>query len=74
MAYLLFGLKKRPGVRPVGAGETWWQLFAKVVFRIARGEAKEACGINQLCAGLKACIIEGGIHATNQLWEEFAGN
>jgi hypothetical protein len=57
----------------VGAGETWRRLFAKVVLRIAGGEAKEACGIDQLCAGLEAGI-EGGIHAINQLWREFAGH
>jgi hypothetical protein len=73
MACLLFGLDKDPGVRPVGAGETWRRLFAKVVLRIAGGEAKEACGIDQLCAGLEAGI-EGGIHAINQLWREFAGH
>jgi hypothetical protein len=47
-------------------------LFAKIVLRLAGGEAKEACGIDQLCAGLEAGI-EGGIHAINQLWKEFEG-
>jgi hypothetical protein len=32
-------------------------------------EAKEACGIDQLCVGLEASI-EGGIHAINHLWKE----
>jgi hypothetical protein len=36
---------------------------------VAGSEAKEACYIDQLCAGLEACI-EGGIHAMqNLLWE-----
>jgi hypothetical protein len=69
MACLLFGLDKFPGVRPAGAGETWRRLFAKMVLRLVGGEAKEACGINQLCAGLEA-DIEGRIHAINQLWKE----
>jgi hypothetical protein len=73
MACLLFGLDKCPGVRPVGAGagagESWRRLFAKVVLHFAGGEAKEACGIDQLCAGLEAGI-EGGIHAINHLWKE----
>jgi hypothetical protein len=30
---------------------------------------KEACGIDQLCAGLEA-RIEGGIHAINEVWQE----
>jgi hypothetical protein len=40
----------------VGAGKTWRRLFFKIILRLAGGEAKEACGINQLCAGLKAGI------------------
>jgi hypothetical protein len=31
-------------------------------------QAKEACGIDQLCAGLEAGI-EGGIHAMQALWD-----
>jgi hypothetical protein len=31
-------------------------------------KAKEACSIDQLCAGLDAGI-EGGIHAMQNLWE-----
>jgi hypothetical protein len=34
------------------------------------GEAKEACGVDQLCVGLKAGI-EGGIHAMQLLWESY---
>jgi hypothetical protein len=32
-------------------------------------EVKNACGDDQLCAGLEAGI-EGGIHAVNQWWKE----
>ena len=64
MACLLFGLDKCPGGRPVGAGETWRRLFAKIFLRLSGVEAKEACGIHQLCAGLEAGI-EAGIHAIN---------
>ncbi len=35
---------------------------------MAGAEAKEACGIDQLCAGLEAGI-EGGIHAMQALWD-----
>jgi hypothetical protein len=32
-------------------------------------EAKEACGLDQSCAGLEAGI-EGGMHAAKFLWQE----
>jgi hypothetical protein len=35
---------------------------------VAGAEAKEACGINQLCAGLEAGI-EDGIHVMQALWD-----
>ena len=63
----LVALDKCPGVRPVGIGESWSRLFAKCVLKVSVGEAKEACGVKQLCAGLEAGI-EGGIHAMKLLW------
>ncbi len=67
----LVALEKCPGVRPVGIGESWNRLFAKCVMLLAGAEAKDACGIDQLCAGLEAGI-EGGIHAMRLLWEMHA--
>jgi hypothetical protein len=67
MSGRLLGLNKFPGVRPVGVGEIWRRVCAKTVLLVAGEEAKEACGIDQLCAGLEAGI-EGGIHAINELW------
>jgi hypothetical protein len=64
----LVALDKCPGIRPVGIGETWSRLFAKCVLSIAKSEAKEACGVDQLCGGLEAGI-EGGIHAMRSLWK-----
>jgi hypothetical protein len=32
-------------------------------------DAKELCGIDQLCAGLEA-NIKGGIHAIDELWKQ----
>ena len=40
------------------------RLLAKCVLSVAKGEAQEACGIDQLQAG-----IEGGIHAMHSIWE-----
>ena len=73
MAGRLCGASKGPGggVRPLGVGETWRRLFAKCLLLVAGGEAKEACGIDQLCAGLEAGIEEG-VHAMHQLWAQHA--
>jgi hypothetical protein len=38
------------------------------VLLLAGAKAKEACGVDQLCAGLETGI-EGGIHAVQLLWE-----
>jgi hypothetical protein len=67
----LVALDKCPGVRPVGIGESWMRLFSKCVLCVAGGEAKEACGVDQLCVGLESGI-EGGIHAMRLLWEQHA--
>jgi hypothetical protein len=68
MAGRLMSLDKMPGIRPIGIGETWRQCIAKCVLKVAGSEAKEACGTDQLCAGLEAAI-EGGIHSVNHLWK-----
>jgi hypothetical protein len=46
-------------------------LNVKCVMLISGGEAKDACGIDQLCASLEAGI-EGGIHIMPLLWEMHA--
>ena len=59
MACPLVAIDKRPGVRPVGIGETLRRALAKLVMRAAGDQAKTACGNLQLCAGLEAGV-EGG--------------
>jgi hypothetical protein len=54
MSRWLCALDKCPGVRPVGVGKTWRHATAKVLLLVAGAEAKEACGIDQLCVGLEA--------------------
>jgi hypothetical protein len=44
------------------------RLSSKCILFVAGGEAKESCGVDQLCAGLEAGI-EGGIHAMRLLCE-----
>ena len=58
-------LDKKPGVRPVGIGETLSWALAKLVMRAAGNQAKTACVNLQLCAGLEAGI-EGATHIVGQ--------
>ncbi|WP_288993061.1 hypothetical protein, partial [uncultured Marinobacter sp.] len=68
MSGRLIAIDKSPGIRPIGIGETWRRAIAKSVLHIAGKGAKEACGIDQLCAGLESGI-EGAIHAMQHMWE-----
>ena len=58
MACRMVALDKRPGVRPVGIGETLCQALAKLVTRAARDQTKMARGNIHMCAGLEAGIKE----------------
>ena len=58
-------LDKRPGVRPVGIGETLRRTLAKRIIRAAGNQADTACGNLQLCAGPEAGI-EGATHVVGQ--------
>ena len=69
MSGRLIALDKQPGVRPVGVGETWRRLFAKIVLKVTGPEATMTCQGDQLCAGLKAGI-DGVIHGVQALWDE----
>ncbi len=69
MAGRLLALDKSPGVRPIGVGETWRRCIAKCVLLVSGNEAKESCGIDQLCAGLESGV-EGGIHALQHVWDQ----
>jgi hypothetical protein len=44
MAGRLIGIDKCPGVRPVGAGETWRRLFAKTILLVAGAKPKKPVG------------------------------
>ena len=47
---------------------TWRQAIAKSALLATVKDAKESCGIDQLCAGLESGI-EGGIHAMQHVWD-----
>ena len=65
MACCLVALEKKPGVRPMGIGETLRRALAKIVMRAAGDQVKKACGNLQLCAGLPD-VIEGATHSVGQ--------
>ena len=69
MAARLVALDKQPGVRPVGIGEVYRRLFAKVLLKVIGSQATAACGNYNLCAGLLAGI-EGAVHAVREIYEE----
>ena len=69
MSGWLIALDKKPGIRPVGVGETRQRLFSKIVLKVTGPGETMACQDDQLCAGLKAGIY-GAIHRVQALWEE----
>jgi len=71
MANRLVALDKNPGVRPIGIGSSWRRLLAKILLLLAGESATEACGADQVCAGLQSGI-EGAIHAAAAVWKEHA--
>ena len=72
MACRLVALDKQPGVRPVGIGEVYRRLMAKIVIDKVGEQATAECGNLNLCAGLPAGI-EGAIHAMHEAWQETTG-
>ena len=65
MARCLLEMDKRPGVRPMGIGETLRRDLAKLAMRAAGDHTKTSCGKLQLFAGLEAGIY-GATHAVGQ--------
>ena len=56
MAYRLVALDERPGIRPVGIGDTLFWDLAKLVMRAEEYQVNKDCGKLQLCSGLEAGI------------------
>ena len=61
MSGRLIALDKQPGVRPLGAGETWRRIFAKIVLNVTGPETAMVCQDDQINARLKAGIY-GATH------------
>ena len=66
MLVCLIILEKYPSVRPVRVGETWRRMLTKCVLAVMGAGAKEYCGTEQLCGGLKA-RFEGGVYTVRLL-------
>ena len=62
-------LDEQPGVLPVGVGETWRRLFAKIVLKVTGIEVTMLCQDDHLCDGLKAGI-DGAVHGVQAIWYE----
>ena len=69
MAGWLIALDKQPDIRPVGVGETWRRMFAKILLKVTGPESTMACQDDQLCDGIKAGI-DGAIHGFQALWDK----
>ena len=63
---------KRPGVRPLGCGETWMRLIANCNHLQTRNGATAACGNVHLCTGLRSGI-EANLHAVRAIWPQSMG-
>ena len=68
VACRLIALDKRPGVRPIGIGETARRIVGKAILTTIRDDIQEAAGPLQLCAGQEAGC-EAAVHAVRQMFE-----
>ena len=64
LACHLNALDKRPGVRPIGIGDTVRRIIAKAVLIAVRGDVLDVAGFIQLCAG-QIASTEAVVHAVH---------
>ena len=65
----LIPLDKKPGVRPIGIGETVRRIIGKAILSVAGDSVREATGSLQMCGG-QECGIEAAIHAMHDTFHE----
>ena len=71
-AYLscrLIPLDKKPGVRPIGIGETLRRIIGKAIISTIKPKIMESAGSLQLCAGQQAGC-EAAVHAMSMIFAE----
>ncbi len=68
LASRLIALDKRPGVRPIGIGDTARRIIAKAVLTIVASDVQEANGCRQMCGG-HISGVEAAVHATRSALE-----
>ena len=67
LASRLVALDKRPGVRPIGVGDTARRVIAKSILMIMRDDILDVTGTLQLCAGqIAGC--EAAIHTVRHIF------
>ena len=54
---------------PVGLGEMWRRLFAKIVLKVTVPEESMVCQDDHLCSGVKAGI-DSTVHGVQAIWDE----
>ena len=69
MSRYLVATDKQTGVRPVGFGETYKCLFAKIVIKVKDPESTMACQDDQLCAVIKV-EIGGTVQGVQAIWDK----
>ncbi len=68
IACRLIPLDKRPGVRPIGIGETLRRIIGKAVLKVVGPDVRAVTGALQLCAGQESGI-EAAVHAMRVIFE-----
>ena len=69
LACCFIPMNKNQGVRPIGICEVVRRIIGKAVMATIKGEALEAAGLLQLCAGQEAGM-EATVHAVKAIFEK----
>ena len=67
LASRLVALDKKPGIRPIGVGDTARRIIAKAIMMTLRSDILDVTGTLQLCAGQTAGS-EAAIHGVRHLF------